>query len=278
MNLVSIITPTYNRAYILGEAIKSVLAQTYSNWELIIIDDGSTDNTKEVVEKFADSRIKYRFQEHQNQVVARNSALQHAQGDWIAYLDSDNTLRPAYLETVLSWLERNPNTVWGFPRGTRILELYQNGKLVKSIDQSAELSEKITVQDIFHRKLHTDTTGAFHSRKVIDDGVRFNANMHKMEDWEFFLTLGNRYPENFLYVPVVLYDYHQRFGTDGLVSNSTYREWAKLFEYIYQKHKNDKLMQGQTWYPERVNKWNKLADDFEKGAIPPYQMYYFKDF
>ncbi len=97
-----------------------------------------------------------------------------------------------------------------------------------------------------------------------------------MEDWEFFLTLSERYPEHFLYIPVTLYDYRQRDGTDGVVSNSTYREWADLFEYIYQKHKDAPLMQGQKWYPSRVLKWNKLADDFEKGLLPPYQNYYFR--
>src|SRR3989344_2535378 len=81
--LVSIIIPTYNRAYILGTAIKSVLAQTYLNWELIIMDDGSTDNTREAVEAFKDPRIKYYFQENQKQVIARNNAVKHARGEWI---------------------------------------------------------------------------------------------------------------------------------------------------------------------------------------------------
>ncbi len=122
--LVSIITPTYNRAYILGKAIESVRAQAYTNWELVIVDGGSTDNTKQLVESYNDSRLKYFYQKNQKQIAARNHGLEVAVGEWIVYLDSDNTLRPVCLATIVEWITKNPETVWGFPRGTRVQELY----------------------------------------------------------------------------------------------------------------------------------------------------------
>lgn len=275
--LISVITTTYNRAYILRRAIESVQAQTYPYWELIILDDGSTDDTKALVASFKDPRIKYFYQENTKQVVARNNALSHAIGDWIVYLDSDNALRPEHFETMLSWINRNPKTLWGFPMGTRIKELYEDGKLVKRVDDSKDFPAEVTVKDIFHRSLHTDINGSFHSKQIISDGVRFDPKAYRIEDWDFFLALGVRYPEHFLYIPIVLYDYWQRYGTDGVVSNGNYHEWAGLFEFIYQKYKDAPLMAGQTWYPNRVNKWKKLADDFDKGLLPPYHKYYFRD-
>ncbi len=95
-----------------------------------------------------------------------------------------------------------------------------------------------------------------HTRKVVEDGVRWDPGIAKMEDWDFFLTLADTYPDGFVYVPEKLYTYTQRYGGDGLVSNSTYRDWAELFERIYQKHKGSPLMRGQMWYPDRVEKWN----------------------
>ena len=90
-HLFSIILPTFNRSVLITKAIESVINQTYTNWELIIIDDGSTDNTKSVLENYlSDSRIKYFFQENQERSVARNNGIKRAKGDYICFLDSDD--------------------------------------------------------------------------------------------------------------------------------------------------------------------------------------------
>lgn len=275
---VSFIMPTFNRAYIIGDAIQSILAQTYQNWELILIDDGSVDNTKELIEKMNEPSIRYYYQTNKGAATARNKGLESAKGEWIAYLDSDNTLFPAYLEVMLDRISEKDNVIFAFPKGHRHIELYKDGKMIKRIDETKnEFGNNITPRDIVHRKLHSDLNGMIHSKKVIEDGIRFDEKMRKLEDWELFLTLCERYPEHFLYVNELLYSYHQRFGGDGLVSNSTYQEWADIFEYIYQKHKNDKLMKGQTWYPDRVNKWKRLAEQHKQGLIPDYSLYYFKE-
>jgi len=86
----SIIIPTYNRASMIPKAIESVLQQTFVEWELIIIDDGSIDNTAEIVKTYTDSRIKYIWQENQERSVARNKGISIAKGRYICFLDSDN--------------------------------------------------------------------------------------------------------------------------------------------------------------------------------------------
>ena len=95
--LVSIITPTWDCASFIAETIRSIQAQTYTNWELLIQDDCSTDNTREVVELFAqgDNRIKYECNDHNSgAAITRNNALKRAQGRWIAFLDSDDLWLP----------------------------------------------------------------------------------------------------------------------------------------------------------------------------------------
>jgi teichuronic acid biosynthesis glycosyltransferase TuaG len=98
--LISIIMPAYNAERYIAESIRSVLAQTYQNWELIIVDDGSTDRTAEIAQSFvlADSRVKYIFQQNTKVAAARNRGIGKAAGDLIAFLDSDDLWMPEKLE------------------------------------------------------------------------------------------------------------------------------------------------------------------------------------
>lgn len=106
--LVSIIMPSYNTASYIKQTIQSVLDQTYTNWELIIVDDCSTDNTNEVVDTIKDCRIHY-FKNEKNSgaAISRNKALREAKGQWIAYLDSDDLWMPEKLEKQIKFMEEN---------------------------------------------------------------------------------------------------------------------------------------------------------------------------
>ena len=86
----SIIVPTYNRAHLIAKAIESVINQTLSSWELIIVDDGSTDNTKEIVNSYNDSRIRYIYQQNAERSEARNNGIKNSTGTYICFLDSDD--------------------------------------------------------------------------------------------------------------------------------------------------------------------------------------------
>ena len=107
--LVSIIMPSYNTAKYISDSIKSVLAQTYKNWELIIVDDCSTDNTDEIVGEFlSDERIRYlKNEKNSGAAVSRNYALREARGKWIAFLDSDDLWLPEKLEKQLAFMAEN---------------------------------------------------------------------------------------------------------------------------------------------------------------------------
>ena len=107
--LVSVIMPSYNTSDFICETIESVLKQTYTNWELLIVDDCSTDNTDEVVRSFlSDNRIKF-FKNEKNSgaAVSRNRALREAKGKWIAFLDSDDLWMPDKLAKQISFMEKN---------------------------------------------------------------------------------------------------------------------------------------------------------------------------
>lgn len=106
--LVSIIMPSWNTEQFIAETIQSVIDQTYTKWELIIVDDCSTDNTDLVVESFKDDRIKY-FHNDKNSGAAltRNKAMREAKGEWIAFLDSDDLWMPEKLEHQIEFMKKN---------------------------------------------------------------------------------------------------------------------------------------------------------------------------
>ena len=106
--LVSIIMPSYNTAPYIRETIQSVLDQTYQNWELIIVDDCSTDNTDEVVASIKDDRIRYlKNEKNSGAALSRNRALREAKGRWIAFLDSDDLWESSKLEKQINFMEEN---------------------------------------------------------------------------------------------------------------------------------------------------------------------------
>jgi glycosyltransferase involved in cell wall biosynthesis len=131
MRLVSVVTPTYNRADLLPRAIESVINQTYSNLEHIIVDDGSTDDTKTVVRSYDDPRIQYlKHDVNMGQAASRNTAIDSASGDYIAFLDSDDEWKSTKLEQQTSWFEQRDNNWIGVycdgehPRTSRIKDLF----------------------------------------------------------------------------------------------------------------------------------------------------------
>lgn len=114
--LVSVVVPTYQRAGVVGGAIESVLAQTVENVEVIIVDDGSTDDTERVVASYDDPRVRYvAHDRNRGRSAARNTGIAHAEGEYVAFLDSDDRWLPAKLERQLSVLEeRSPNWIGAY--------------------------------------------------------------------------------------------------------------------------------------------------------------------
>lgn len=108
-SLISVVIPTYNRAGYITNALESVLSQTYQNFEILIVDDGSTDDTKEVILSLDNPKIRYIYQENAGASAARNTGIKNAKGEFIAFLDSDDTWYPEKLEKQLEVFRNNEN-------------------------------------------------------------------------------------------------------------------------------------------------------------------------
>lgn len=265
----SIIIPTYNRGYVIWKTIQRIKEQIYPYWELLIMDDGSTDNTQRVVSEFQkDPRIKYFKLPHKGGQVARNKGLEYAQGSIIAYVDSDDCIYDNFLSVALEQFEKHPTKMFATSNYNRRVEQYDKDyKLVNLVRSSCVQKNSVTIEDFYQRRIEPCGTGIFIRRSVIKDGVRWDPSIKIFQDWDFILNLGRKYPKGYLHIPLVLFEYCRRFGMEGIIAQSTFRDWANGYEVIYKKHKDDPLLKNPEWYPNNVKKYKDLHKKVANGEI-----------
>ena len=204
---VSVIMRTYNRAYCIGEALDSVLRQTYRNFEVVVVDDGSTDNTQEIVSSFQNDNIRYIRHDHNRGVsVAGNTGIKAATGDAIAHLDSDDLWKPEMLNSLVDFLNRHPEVGAVFCG----VQLIRNGEPPSSIASLMEAFPKLLA---LHTQLKSDDivfsnremylclleevpikpSAALIRRSVVDHIGGYNESMVSGEDWELYLRISKYY-------------------------------------------------------------------------------------
>src|SRR3989344_1211017 len=184
--LVSVIIPTYNRAKYIQRALDSVLFQSYQNFEIIIVDDGSTDNTKSVLEPYIkDPRIFYIYQQNQKVSKARNNGIAQSKGGYVALLDSDDYwLDNKKLEKQINFFEKNPDY------------LLTSGGIVRITESSKEISRVLNpefdkaIRDGMLFSCLFAPSGAMFRKSIFEKVGGFNASSDVSEDWEFFLEVG----------------------------------------------------------------------------------------
>ncbi len=177
--IVSIIVPCYKQAHYLSDALDSVLAQTYSNWECIIVNDGSPDQTDEVVKPYLikDSRFKYIKQANNGLPAARNTGIRNSCGLYILPLDGDDIIEPTYLEKAINWFENHPETKL----------VYCRARLFGSINSSWNLDDYDYDKFIWCNCIFCSSV---YKREDYDKTNGYNTNMvHGFEDWDFWLSL-----------------------------------------------------------------------------------------
>lgn len=195
--MVSVIIPTWNRASFVSEAIQSVLKQTRHDFELIVVDDGSTDNTREVVAKYG-SRVRYIYQANQGVSAARNTGIRLAQGEYLAFLDSDDLWQKRKLAVQLEAMQAEPsvkicytNEIWR-----------RDGKHLNQKKKHQKYSGWI-----FEPMLPLcliSASSILLAREVFDEVGVFDENLPVCEDYDLWLRLAMRYPITFVDQPLII--------------------------------------------------------------------------
>lgn len=179
--LASVIIPTYNRSEILPRAIESVLNQTFTDFELIVVDDGSTDNTESVVRSYNDNRIRFVKQQNCGANSARNNGIRHATGKYISFLDSDDKFAEKYLTTVIGILCSNNNQ----PDG--VLTPYQTDYRTTAVNNRME-NKLVEYSEIINRNVVIGFSGLT-VRSSIFKEIQLDENLPSFQDYDFVIRL-----------------------------------------------------------------------------------------
>jgi len=185
--LISVITPTYNRAHVLGRAIESLRSQTLENYEHIIVDDGSSDDTRDIVAGFGDDRIRYlALPERRGANTARNAGLDMARAPLVTFLDSDDEYRPHRLETTVELLSRHPEIA--LVSTSFITE--KGGVALKSINGDALLAPDTFERALISHAIFIAGSAITARRAAIRAAGGFDPTLWRMQDRELLLRMA----------------------------------------------------------------------------------------
>jgi glycosyltransferase involved in cell wall biosynthesis len=220
MPKVSVIIPTFNRAQSVGKAINSVLKQTYQDFETIVVDDGSTDNTKLTVDSYGNS-VKYLYQANSGAGSARNTGISNSTGEYIAFLDSDDFFAEQNLEKKISILEEQLQIGWIYSDWQFVDE--QGAFLKKGSVQhdysKKRLSGNIFAELFYKRNFITPST-VIVRRSVLDHVGYFDPMIPSQEEYDLWLRISAKYSIHYIDEILVFRTIH------GAMLSSDFGKWA----------------------------------------------------
>jgi len=226
MPFFSVIIPVYNKAMFVSETLQSVLTQTFTDFEIIIINDGSTDNSESVIKTLNDNRIKYFYKENEGVAIARNLGIEKAQGEFVCFLDADDFWKPTYLATFKGYIDTHPNQ-----KVFSCAIAIETAKKTISAQYSLENITDFQKVDFFEasRKECILWTSAVAIHKTVFDKIgSFDTKIKKGEDTELWMRIGLQYSIGFIGIVLAKYRYDK---------NSISRNWQYFFEpYTFDKY------------------------------------------
>ncbi|MGV3696156.1 glycosyltransferase family 2 protein [Flavobacterium sp.] len=207
MPFFSVIIPVFNKAPFIEKTLKSVLAQTFTDFEIIIVNDGSTDQSGAKILAFEDSRIRYFAKANEGVSSARNFGIDKAEGDYICFLDADDYWYPDFLQTVYSYIQKVPEKVFGLAYENEIADT------LLPAQYSFEKTSDYEVLDYFEASLKTPvlwtSSAAFH-KEVFNEIGNFKVGMQNLEDIDLWIRIGLKYPVVFIWKVQSRYGYDRQ--------------------------------------------------------------------
>lgn len=257
MPVISVIVPCYNQAQYLDECLQSVLNQTYQNWECIIVNDGSPDNTEEVAEKWTekDLRFKYLYKENGGLSSARNAGIEIAEGEWILPLDADDKIGNHYLELAEKEFDNDYTIIYCEAE-------FFGEKIGKWELPTFEIKEMAFQNIIFCSAFFLKNTW-----KLVN---KYDINLkHGWEDWDFWIGCLKTHNSKVFKIPAICFFY--RVKRESMITNFHQEESIihKNFTLNYIYHKHDDFFRNELgFYQDLILNQKKMQKeiDFYKKA------------
>jgi glycosyltransferase involved in cell wall biosynthesis len=275
--LVSVIIPTFNTAHYLVRSVDSALNQTYSNLEVIIIDDGSTDNTAEVVKArySGDIRVRYLYQYNAGPSVARNRGVREARGEFVHFLDSDEFLHPTKIQKSYALFREKPEIGVVYGHGIPLLP-HTDEELPM---EYPPLPSGWVMCDWLKGRMSGGTYGVTSSFMVRRDAVLeaggFREDQRVAEDWDLWIRLAARYP--FAALEDKLVYYYRR--SEGLHSSRLNMALGRLqtFQQVRRYAGREKCLTDQEYRQMLASRWHVVAERYWEAHQPAEARQAFKE-
>lgn len=199
--LVSVVIPAFNSEQYIGECVDSVLAQSYRNFEIIIIDDGSTDDTVNIVSDYQDDRIRLFHQNNSGSAAARNYGVKQASGMWIAFIDADDIWLPGKLQ---KQLEHCSNHAWSHT------DLFFHGDFYPKYTKATKFTSKHSGFILNNLLVENSigTSSVVIKKEIFQASGGFNTNLRALQDWDLWLRVAEKHQVCYVDEPLVYYRVH----------------------------------------------------------------------
>lgn len=233
--LVSIVIPTYNQAQYLTEALDSLLAQTFQNWEAIIVNDGSTDNTKEVIEKYLllDKRFKAVHKQNGGVASALNMGIKHAKGEWICWLSSDDLFEPNKLEIHFNAIKENPDIKFFHSHWYLLLEETKQ-KIAPGLWLQIPPTDFQVIYFFWANYIHGNAIAVHKS--VFDDVGLFDETLRQGQDFDMWLRISSKYKSHFINERTCVTRIHKGQTTNSFLEGGVLDSTRALIKFLNEKN------------------------------------------
>lgn len=288
----SVVMPAYNRAYIIGDAIRSVLAQTFIDFELVIVDDGSSDDTQVVVESFGDSRIRYVCHSRNSGCsAAYNTGFRTARGQLVSILDSDDFWKPEKLARDIEFLQRNPKIDAVFTD----VEKFDGSSRQHSFVRTTPILGPMLADKGYPSEVCFEQREMYHCllvevpvkpstltlrRRALEEVGYFNEDWPSGSDWEFLLRFARRFRFGYVDTPMTV----MRVQTDATHRRHLERDHALILELLraeagrlrrigdFESYRAacrglSEMTKHLAWYYEEQGRRSKAASTFTRGFL-----------
>jgi glycosyltransferase involved in cell wall biosynthesis len=198
--LVSVIIPSYNYAHYLPFSAGSVLAQTFTNFELVIVDDGSTDNTREVAATFTDPRVRYVYKKNAGLAAARNTGIENSRGAFLAFLDTDDIWLPNFLEETLATFARLPENFAAVATSSQRID--PDGAPIEFKSTAMARDRELTARNFVFRNRPLSSSIVV-KREAFETCGLFDETLRSSEDRDMWIRIARRYGFYFMEKPLV---------------------------------------------------------------------------
>ncbi|WP_277640134.1 glycosyltransferase family 2 protein [Wolinella succinogenes] len=249
--LISVVIPMFNRSKTIKRCLDSVCSQTYSNLEVIVVDDCSTDNSTDVVENYSDNRVRLvKLEKNSGAQAARNNGILNANGEWIAFLDSDDTWEVQKLEKQLKELEKNQWNPMTVVHGNCFC-------LDESTSKKWILNLPVVEGYSFERLLSAPSPmfpALLTSKKALLDIGLLDESVPSYQEWDTAIRLSQKC--QFIHLNEPLFTYH--FHEGETISKNKKRD-IDGYEYIIKKFK-EQMIHNKSWNKHIINLYYKSVD------------------